>query len=324
MMKRRQFLKDLASSSCALSVGSLVTRCLGAQDQADGGETTDVKISLAQWSLHRGFHKGALDPRDFARIAITTYGLGAVEYVNGFYPNLGADVSFWAGMRKRADDVGVQSLLMMVDDEGDLGVADERARRRAIENHYKWIHAAKVLGCHSVRVNAFGERDRTAFRSAIVDSMGTLSDYAAKENINVIIENHGLFSSDGKLISGIVKEVDRPNCGTLPDFGNWCLGAKWGSTQHECRDVYDRYQGVREFMPFAKAVSAKSYHFDDRGDETKIDYFKMIKIVKDAGYRGYIGIEYEGQSLSEHKGILATKALIEKAWRKAKRSDAAL
>lgn len=311
MMKRRQFLKTMATGSFALSVGPLAACRLGAQDRVEGA---DIKISLAQWSLHRSFQKGDLDPRDLARIAITTYGIEAVEYVNGFYPNLGADESFWVGMKKRADDVGVRSVLMMVDDEGDLGVADERQRKRAIENHYKWIHAAALLGCRSVRVNAFGERDRAAFHSAVVDSMGALSEYAARENLNVVIENHGLLSSDGKLMSEIVREVNKPNCGTLPDFGNWCLSAKWGSTQHECRDVYDRYQGVREFMPFAKAVSAKSYHFDNRGEETKIDYHRMLRIVRESGYCGCIGIEYEGESLSEYHGILATKALIEKAW----------
>jgi L-ribulose-5-phosphate 3-epimerase len=203
----------------------------------------------------------------------------------------------------------------MVDGEGDLGIANDMERKKSVENHYKWVNAAKILGCHSIRVNAFGESDKNIFRSAIIDSMGRLSDNAAKENINIIIENHGLYSSDAKLITEIIEQVNKPNFGTLPDFGNWCLSAKWGSTQGDCSEAYNRYQGVSEFLPFAKGVSAKSYDFNEKGEDTKIDYYKMLEIVKNSGFNGHIGIEYEGDILSEHEGILATKALIEKVWR---------
>ena len=184
-----------------------------------------------------------------------------------------------------------------------------------MENHFKWVNAAKILGCHSVRVNAFGESNKEAYRAALTDGMGQLAEYAAKENINIIIENHGLFSSDAKLITDIVKQVNKPNFGTFPDFGNWCLSAKWGSTQNECDKAYDRYQGVAEFLPYARAVSAKSYNFNEQGEDRIIDYYKMLKIVKDSGYEGYIGIEYEGVEIGEHDGILATKALMEKVWK---------
>lgn len=314
-MKRRTFLKNAAWSTCAISTIPLTIYDSTSSDHTVKKELNDLKISLAQWSLHRQFYDGHLKPDDFASIAITTYDIDAVEYVNGFYRNSGEDEKFWIQMKERADQAGVKSLLIMVDDEGDLGLANDNERKKSVENHYKWINAAKILGCHSVRVNAFGEPEKEAFRTAIIDSMGQLADYAARENINIIIENHGLFSSDAKLITEIVKQVNKPNFGTFPDFGNWCLSAKWGSTQGDCSEEYDRYQGVYEFLPFAKAVSAKSYNFNAKGEDTKIDYYKMLRIVKNSGYNGYIGIEYEGEILSEHEGILATKALMEKVWR---------
>ena len=315
MMKRRSFLKNAVLSATALSTTSLVAYGSKSLYNASDNGLQNLKLSLAQWSLHRQFFDGHINPNDFASIAINTYGIKAVEYVNQFYKDLGKDEKFWISMKERADNVDVKSLLIMVDDEGDLGLSNDKERKKSVENHFKWVNAAKILGCHSIRVNAFGEDSKEAFRTAIIDSMGQLSDYAARENINVIIENHGLFSSDAKLITDIVKHVNKPNFGTFPDFGNWCLSAKWGSTQGDCSEAYDRYQGVSEFLPFAKAVSAKSYNFNAKGEDTIIDYFKMLQIVKDSGYSGYIGIEYEGEILSEHEGILATKALIEKVWR---------
>jgi sugar phosphate isomerase/epimerase len=217
-------------------------------------------------------------------------------------------------MKELSMQAGVKNLVIMVDDEGDLGAADKQSRIKAVENHYKWVHAAKIMGCHSVRVNAFGDPDRDTYRAAIMDGMSRLAEYAAKSKINIIIENHGLFSSDAALIAGIIKEVNMPNFGAFPDFGNWCLSAKWGTTQGECDKIYDRYQGVAELLPYAKAVSAKSYNFNETGEDTKIDYYKMLKIVKNSDYEGYIGIEYEGMEKGEHEGILITKALLEKAW----------
>lgn len=273
-----------------------------------------LQISLAQWSLHRSFWDGALDPVSFASIAMEKYEIDAVEYVNGLYPEKGADEAFWISMKTRSSDAGVKNLVMMVDDEGDLGAASEKERLQSVENHYKWVHAAKLLGCHTMRVNAFGDADREIYRRAIMDGMSRLADYAAKSDINVVIENHGLFSSDGALIAGIIKEVNRPNFGAFPDFGNWCLSAKWGTTQGDCDKEYDRYKGVAELLPYAKAVSAKSYNFNEQGEDTKIDYYKMMKIVKESDYNGYIGIEYEGMEKSEHEGILITKELMKKAW----------
>ncbi len=307
-MIRRTFIRNSVMGATALATTPLLAQCT---------REKGLKISLAQWSLHRSFRDGTLDPVDFASIAMEKYDIDAIEFVNGLYPDKATDEAFWNNMKTRSADAGVQNLILMVDDEGDLGAASENERIRSVENHYKWVHAAKLLGCPTMRVNAFGDSDREIYRMAIMDGMARLADYAAEMNINIVIENHGLFSSDAVLIAGIIKEVNRPNFGSFPDFGNWCLSAKWGTTQGDCDKVYDRYKGVSELLPYAKAVSAKSYNFNEQGEDTKIDYYRLMKIVKESDYQGHIGIEYEGMEKSEHEGILITKELMKKAWDKA-------
>jgi len=306
-MKRRTFIRNSVMGATALATTPLLAHSI---------EEKALRISLAQWSLHRSFRDGSLDPVDFAAIAMDKYKIDAIEFVNGLYPDKGNDEAFWNKMKSRSTDLGVKNLVLMVDDEGDLGAASENERLKSVENHYKWVNAAKLLGCPTMRVNAFGDADREIYRMAIMDGMSRLADYAADSGINIVIENHGLFSSDAALIAGIIKEVNRPNFGAFPDFGNWCLSAKWGTTQGDCDKVYDRYKGVAELLPYAKAVSAKSYNFNAQGEDTKIDYYKMMKIVKESDYKGYIGIEYEGMEKSEHEGILITKKLMKKAWNK--------
>ena len=276
----------------------------------------ELNLSLAQWSIHRALESGSLRAEDFASIAKNDFGIHAVEYVNSFYKDHATDKAFWEKMRAVADSLQVKSLLIMVDDEGDLGNTNQAERRKAVENHFKWVDAAKILGCHSIRINAFGEGQKEEVQAAMVDALKQLCTYSIKDSINVLIENHGLYSSDGKWVAEIMRQVNMPNCGTLPDFGNWCTAEKWGSTEAEknCVEQYDRYQGVSEMLPFARGVSAKSYAFDKQGEETIIDYTKMLSIVKDSGFTGYIGIEYEGSPLSEKDGILATKSLLEKTW----------
>jgi L-ribulose-5-phosphate 3-epimerase len=276
-----------------------------------------IKLSLAQWSIHRALEKGELKAEDFASIAKNDFGVDAIEYVNSFYKDHATDKSFWKKMRATADSLQVKSLLIMIDEEGDLGNSNAEERKKAVENHFKWVDAASILGCHSIRVNAFGEGSKEEVQQAMIDALKQLCTYAAQSNINVLIENHGLYSSDGKWIAEIMRQVNMPNCGTLPDFGNWCTAAKWGSTQDgkDCKEIYDRYQGVNEMLPFAKGVSAKSYSFNEKGEETIIDYYRMLKLVKESTFTGYIGIEYEGSPLSEREGILATKALVEKSWK---------
>ncbi len=309
MTNRRSFIKKTALATTAASILPLSSFTPGATPYSG------PNISLAQWSLNRAFFKGDLDPNSFASIASKSFGIQAIEYVNQFYVKQSNQDKFWMQMKAKADDQGVRSLLIMVDSEGDLGNPKEKERKTAVENHYKWIHAAKLLGCHSIRVNAFGNSDMDTLSKTLVEGLGELASYGQKVGINVIVENHGLHTSNAAFMVDIIKKVDNPFLGTLPDFGNWCLNAAWGSTQNnKCSEVYDPQKGLEEFLPFAKGVSAKSYDFDVDGNETIIDYKQLLKTVKKSDFKGYIGVEYEGERLSETEGIKATKALIEKVW----------
>lgn len=263
------------------------------------------EISLAEWSLHRTIFGGKLDNLDFAKAAKRDYGINAIEFVNQFFKDKAKNTEYLTELKKRAEGEGVKMLLIMCDGEGALGDADEKKRQTAVENHFKWVEAAKFLGCHSIRVNAqsSGSFDEQVDRAA--DGLRKLSEFGAKHEINVIVENHGGLSSNGEWLAKVMKKADHPRCGTLPDFGNFAIDRKnnvW----------YDRYKGVTELMPFAKAVSAKSHDFNEAGDETNTDYLKMMKIVLAAGYRGFVGIEYEGGKLGEPEGIHATKKLLDR------------
>jgi sugar phosphate isomerase/epimerase len=300
-LTRRDFIKNAAAASAGLAVaaapGALV---LGAEEKSPL-----FKISLAEWSFHRrlfGRQEPKLDHLDFAKTA-RGFGIDAVEYVNQFFKDRAKDMAYLAEMKKRAEDNGVKSLLVMCDGEGRLGDPDAAARTKAVENHYKWVEAAEFLGCHSIRVNAAsaGTYDEQLERAA--DGLRKLAEFGDRHGIDVIVENHGGLSSNGEWLAAVMKKVDHKRCGTLPDFGNFSLGG--GKT-------YDRYQGVRELMPWARAVSAKSHDFDEEGNEKHTDYFKMMKIVLDAGYRGWVGIEYEGGELKEDDGIVATRKLLER------------
>ena len=261
------------------------------------------KISLAEWSLHRTIRSKKIDHLDFFDITKNKFGLSAVEYVNIFFFDKANDNGYLNEMKTRADDLGIKSLLIMCDSEGNLGDPDPKQRTKAIENHYKWVAAAKFLGCHSIRVNARSEGSYDEQIKLATDGLLRLTEFANDLGINIIVENHGGLSSNGTWLSKVIQDVDHPMCGTLPDFGNFKIaGNTW----------YDRYKGVSELMPFAKGVSAKSNSFDYEGNDTQTDYYKMIKIVLDSGYDGYIGIEYEGNDLGEMEGILATKELLER------------
>jgi len=259
-------------------------------------------ISLAQWSLHRTLQSGALDNLDFPRVAREVYGLRAIETVNSFYKDAVADVAYLRELRARCDAHGVRHLLIMVDGEGLLADPDPAARRDALERHHRWVAAAALLGSHAIRVNA-GGGDADPLRAArdASDSLRRLAEFAAPYGISVLVENHGGLSSDGGWLAGVLAGAQHPGVGALPDFGNFRLGD--GSE-------YDRYLGVQQLMPFAKAVSAKSHDFDAAGDERHTDYRRMLRIVLAAGYRGHVGIEYEGGELSEDAGIRATLALL--------------
>lgn len=284
-----------------------------------------LSLSLAQWSLNRSIKDQTLDPFDFAKKA-KSLGFAGLEYVNQLYdPFLAKYENTLMGMKEmtkrlaeRADGEGLENVLIMIDNEGDLGVKSAEERMNGVHNHHKWVDMAHEIGCHAIRINLFGEGNREDQKMASADSMRKLCEYAKDVNINVLVENHGGWSSDPDWVVDVMKMVNMENCGTLPDFGNFCIeregGARWEAA---CVNEYKNYyKAVKLMMPYAKAVSAKSYAFDIEGNETKIDYDKMIKTVVDSGYRGYIGVEFEGD-LPEEEGIIKTRDLILKALKSA-------
>lgn len=285
-----------------------------AQDDAE----PFFKLSLAQWSIHKMIKNDSVDPYTFAGKA-KNWGFSGLEYVSQLYPadlenneySPEAMATFVEKSNAEAQKHGMQNVLIMIDGQGDLAVSDAAERKAAVARHHKWVDAAAALGCHAIRVNLNGEDDPEKWHANSVDGLTQLSTYAKGKNINVIVENHGGLSSNGALHAAVMKEVNMDNCGTLPDFGNFCITRKKDSW--DCEEMYDIYKGVTELMPYAKAVSAKSNEFDSDGNEVKIDYAKMLQIVKDAGYTGYIGVEYEGSELSEEDGIIATRDLLMKA-----------
>ncbi|MEJ7708703.1 MAG: sugar phosphate isomerase/epimerase family protein [Pyrinomonadaceae bacterium] len=290
IVDRRDFIKK--SGLLAASVG--LPQLLSSQGSGSAARKDPAfKISLAQWSLHRTIFAGKLNNLDFAQTARKDYGIEAVEYVNQFFKDKAKDTAYLKDMKKRASDHDVKSVLIMIDDEGALGDPDEAKRKQAVENHHQWVDAAKYLDCHSIRVNAYSTGTYDEQMKLAADGLRRLTEYGAGQGINIIVENHGGFSSNGTWLAAVIKQVNHPRCGTLPDFGNFDLGEG---------KMYDRYKGVQEMMPFAKGVSAKSHDFDEAGNETNTDYKRMMKIVFDAGYRGYVGVEYEGDKSSEPEG----------------------
>ena len=284
------------------------------------------KLSLAQWSIHTMIKEGGVDPYTFAEKA-SKLGFEGLEYVSQLYnPELSkanyseeAMASFVEKSNAEAKKHGMQNLLIMIDGQGNLAVSDAAERKIAVEKHYKWVDAAAAMGCHSIRVNLAGSDIPEEWKKNAVDGLTQLATYAKIKGINIIVENHGGLSSNGALVAEVMEVVNMDNCGTLPDFGNFCMkrNDKKDSSKG-CANEYDKYQGVKELMPRAKAVSAKTYDFDVNGNETEIDYVKMLQIVKDAGYTGFIGVEYEGEKLGEEEGILATKNLLLKTFKQVK------
>ena len=297
-MKRREFIKKSASLTAGVTLGGLSSTLLNGCNNK-----MSFKISLAEWSLHRALNSKEIDHLDFAAIAKNDFSINAIEYVNSFFFNHAKDNAYLIEMKNRADDHGVKSLLIMCDNEGNLGEPEEKKRIQAVQNHYKWAEAAKFLGCHSIRVNArsFGTYDEQIKLAA--DGLRRLVEFGDNIEINIIVENHGGLSSNGEWLSSVMKEVNHPRIGTLPDFGNFRI---------ENDNWYDRYKGMKELMPYAKAVSAKSHEFDKNGDETGSDYYRMMDIVLENGYNGYVGIEYEGSKHSEMEGIRLTNRLLKK------------
>jgi L-ribulose-5-phosphate 3-epimerase len=307
-LTRRSLLATTVAGLAALALPGCGSSAAREDCPACAADALGWKLSLAQWSLHRSFFGRdgyqKLDPLDFAAIAKNQFGISALEYVNQFYADKKQDDAYLKELKKRADDQGVRSVLIMCDREGNLGDPDDAKRAQAVENHLRWLEWAKFLGCHSIRVNAASSGGWDEQVKLAADGLRRLSEKAMPFGLGVIVENHGGLSSNGKWLAQVMTTVGMKTCGTLPDFGNFRI-------KKDPDEWYDRYQGVQELMPFAKGVSAKTHEFDAAGNEVRTDYRRMMRIVKAAGYRGHVGIEYEGTQLTEAAGIVATKKLLE-------------
>lgn len=312
MSIRRSFIKQSLAGAGAL----ILSPALSLTASSESG----IEISLAEWSLHRTIRAGKLDHLDFAAKAKDDFGISVVEYVNGLfggtkmtYQEAAKNSPYLKELLKRSQDAGVVNHLIMIDEEGPLALPKDKERLAAVDNHKKWFEAAKFLGCKTVRVNLHGEGTPDAKKIASIDSLARLGELAKTMNLNVVVENHGSESSKAFWVADVMKKVNLPNVGTLPDFGNFCISHPWGTTQDGCDDMYDRYKGVEELLPFSKGgVSAKSYDFDSKGEQPLIDYKRLLNIVKASGFKGYIGIEFEGFNQPEEEGIRKTKLLLEK------------
>jgi len=336
---RRHFLKA-GTQSVGLAALGLSASCkpIGSSDPEEKGP--QFKLSLAEWSLHKALKGGELEHLDFPKFTKDNFDITALEHVNQFFAEKTdrhglqpKGHAYLLELKKRTDDLGMDNVLIMCDGVGKLGDSSQEKRQNAVEGHYAWVEAAKLIGCHSIRVNAASDMKLNPDEQASLcaDGLGSLCDFAKQHEIGVIVENHGGYSSDGAWLASVMDKVGRKNCGTLPDFGNFYLVKNRGNpekyekakeafsgsgtyTENEGGLEYDRYQGIRDLMPYAKGVSAKSHDFDANGEETHTDFHKAMKIVKESGYSGYVGIEYEGKELSEPDGIKATKALLDKVF----------
>ncbi|RIH64689.1 twin-arginine translocation signal domain-containing protein [Mariniphaga sediminis] len=296
---RRDFLRTTVAATAGTLVISPAMAGLVAK-------RAPFEISLAEWSFHKALFANEMTNLDFPRVA-RELGIGGVEYVNQFFKDKARDNNYLAELKKICKNEGVTSVLIMCDGEGMMGHPEKEERIKTVENHKKWIDAAKFLGCHSIRVNAGSKGGFEEQQKLAADGLRMLCEYGDTRKINVIVENHGGLSSNGEWLAGVMKMVDHKRVGTLPDFGNFIINRQTG-------EEFDRYRGVELLMPYAKGVSAKSNNFDEQGNETRSDYYRLMKIVKDSGYKGWVGIEYEGSELPEKEGVIATKRLLEKVF----------
>lgn len=301
---RRQFFKASGAGAAALALTGATSRGARLMETAD---KRNYDISLAAYSVHRAVETGQFTMLDMPKVVRQEFDIGAIELWNQNFES--TDSGYLDQIAKNAVDNDVKYLLIMVDREGDIGAESRDERREAVRRHAKWIDVAADLGCHSIRMNWRGAPDEVvhdakalrAFINRSVRSFRRLCDYGDRKNVSVIIENHGGPSSYPEAVVQLMVSVDHHRFGTLPDFGNF-------------PEEVDPYLATDLLMNFAKAVSAKCYDFDDAtGEETKLNYARLIEIVADKhGYDGYIGIEYEGDRLSEFDGVKACKKLLEK------------
>ncbi|NJB71435.1 sugar phosphate isomerase/epimerase [Saonia flava] len=329
MNERRKFVKQLGLGTMGAGLMTSLPQSLFAKT----GPSFSYQISLAQFSLASEFFTGKHDTLEFPARAKNEYGVNIVEYVSMFFADKANDSFFFKELKTRTDDIGVKNHLIMVDDE-NIADLDKAKREHAVESHYKWVEAAKILGCSSIRVN-LGSIEQTGTAEEVADAAmegySKLLEYGDQHEMDIIVENHVGHSCNGKWLAGIMKEVNHKRAGVLPDFGNFCVNRTKPETMDiagymntKCLEQYDMYLGVEELMPYAKGISAKTHKFDADGNETEIDFGKMFNIIKKSGFNGIVGIEYEGGLmhlqgmegyLSNEDGIHATKKLIERTVR---------
>lgn len=323
---RRTFIKQSSMSVAAAGLASAIPSILKANSVKND---MPFKLALSQFSLASQFWTKQLDPLDFPKKTITTFGITGLDYCSMFFADKAKDTTFLTELKKRALDNGCYNLRIMIDGEGVLGDLDKDVRTKAVENHYKWIDAAAALGCPMIRVNIEGDGDPNDVAKAAIESLNTLIDYGRKSKIDVIVENHIGISCNGAWLAGVMKAINNPHCGTLADFGNFCINRTKpptndiaGYMQTKCLEEYDRYKGIAELMPYAKGIHAKTHVFDANGNDTETDFAKMFRIINDSGFKGWCSVEYEGglfkmytkddKYLDDDAGVLATKKLIEK------------
>ncbi len=308
---RRNFIRQSLAGAGTIMIASSF--------RSFGNPEPEIQVSLAEWSFHRAIESGKMDHLDFPARAMNEFGISAVEYVNGFFGGKKMDFreaaknkDYLNELLKRSRDAGVVNHLLMCDDEGPLSAPGQKERRESVDNHKKWLDASKILQCRTMRVNLHGEGTSDDRRKASVDSLGRLGEYAKPLNLNVVVENHGSVTSNADWLVDVMKQVNMENVGLLPDFGNFCITHPWGTIQEGCDEKYDIYKGIQQMLPYAKGVSAKTYDFDGNGEQPLLDYKRLLGIVKSSGFKGYIGVEFEGINQSEEEGIRNTQLLLKK------------
>ncbi len=300
-MDRRRILKLGVASGLAW-VASPRTRVLGDLLNLPSVVAPDwLTLAVQQYSFNRQLRSGELNILDFPKTVVKGTGIKALEYFNGHIEDKIKDTAFFKQLRKRSDDLGAVNTMMLCRSKNAVDSPDAKIRKLAIEGYRPWLEATRVLGGKYIRVDTRHKGEAEKQKGFAVAGLRSLCKVADEYEMGILVENHGNHSGNGAWLADVMKQVDLANCGTLPDFQNF--------------KEYDPYQGVSEMMPWAKILCAKAKSFDDNGDEENIDFRKMLKIAKAAGFRGYIGIEFEGHGVDPVQGINATKKLIQKVMR---------
>ena len=328
---RRKFIKNIIKNTAAVS---LVSPLLN-NDLFANYLSKKIKISLQCFSFASEFYTGKFDLSNFSKIIRETYNLDGAEYWSIPFMGKEKNSSFLSELKQKSNDYGVKNTIILVDlldmetmkQGNSLASVNKKERNQAVEDHKPWIDAAKSIGCDSIRINLWSDASKDEVMKVSIESISKLLEYCSDKNISIVIENHGGYTGDAKWLVNLIKKINNKNLGTLPDFGtlNFCVKRDVSDSEifsSKCLNQYDKYLGVKELLPYAKGISAKSTQFDLKGNETDTNFKKMIRLIKKSNFEGYMSIEYEGairdtfsqqnNHLSTHDGILATKKLIEK------------